>query len=62
MKKWLQNKLIKWTGADKPNRFKKWKLTQPIWIQFLIELIFYLFIFWLLNLIFNPFGYKITPW
>tara|TARA_B100000287_G_scaffold11722_1_gene11938 strand:+ start:219 stop:407 length:189 start_codon:yes stop_codon:yes gene_type:complete len=62
MKKWLQNKLIKWTGADKSNRFKKWKLAQPIWIQFLIELIFYLFIFWLLNLIFNPLGYKITPW
>ena len=38
MKEWLQNKLIKWTGVDKPNRFKKWKLSQPLWIQLLIEL------------------------
>ena len=62
MKEWLQNKLIKWTGVDKPNRFKNWKLSQPLWIQLLIELPIYLLILWLLNLLFNPFGYEITPW
>jgi len=44
------------------NKFRQWKLKQPLWIQLLIEIPIFIFIFWLLNLIFNPFGYRITPW
>ena len=58
----LTNKLASKTGADKPNRFKEWKLRQPAWKQFLIELPVYLLILWTLNLIFDPFGYQVTPW
>ncbi len=31
--------LAKKTGADKSNKFKEWKFRQPIWKQFLIELV-----------------------
>jgi len=44
------------------NKFRQWKLKQPIWLQLLIEILIFIFIFWLLNLIFNPLGYRITPW
>ena len=44
------------------NKFRQWKLKQPLWLQLLIEIPIYIFIFLILNLIFNPFGYKITPW
>ena len=44
------------------NKFRQWKLKQPLWLQLLIEILIFIFIFWLLNLIFNPFGYRITPW
>jgi hypothetical protein len=44
------------------NKFRQWKLKQPLWLQLLIEIPIYILIFWILNLIFNPFGYKITPW
>ena len=57
----LTNRLSTKTGADKPNRFKTWKLAQPWWKQLLIELPIYILIFWILNLIFNSFGYEITP-
>ena len=43
------------------NKFREWKLKQPLWLQLLIEIPIYIHIFWILNLIFNPFGYKITP-
>ena len=49
-------------GASDRNRFKDWKLKQPVWKQLLIELPIYILIFWLLNLLFNQMGYKITPW
>jgi|TARA_B100001094_G_scaffold332861_1_gene406934 hypothetical protein len=58
----LTRKLAKKTGADKPNRFKTWKLKQPWWKQLLIELPIYILILWILNLIFNTFGYEISPW
>jgi len=44
------------------NKFRKWKLEQPLWIQLLIEIPIFIFVFWILNLIFNPLGYEITPW
>jgi len=44
------------------NKFREWKLKQPLWLQLLIEIPIFIFVFWLLNLIFNPFGYRITPW
>ncbi len=44
------------------NKFRQWKLKQPLWIQLLIEIPIFIFIFWILNLIFNPLGYEITPW
>ena len=34
---YLTIKLTKKTGADKPNKFKTWKLSQPLWKQFIIE-------------------------
>ena len=58
MKK-LYNKLLEKISK---NKFREWKLKQPLWLQLLIEIPIYIFIFWILNLIFNPFGYKITPW
>lgn len=60
--KTLTNKLASITGADKPNRFKQWKLRQPAWKQFLIEVPVYLLILWILNLIFNKIDYQVTPW
>ena len=41
------------------NKFRKWKLKQPLWLQLLIEILIYIFILWILNLIFNTMGYKI---
>lgn len=58
----LTVKLARKTGADKPNRFKTWKLKQPWWLQLLVELPIYLLIFWLLNIIFGMLGYQVTPW
>ncbi len=58
MKK-IYNKLLEKISK---NKFRQWKLKQPLWLQLLIEIPIYIFIFWILNLIFNPFGYKITPW
>ena len=55
-------KVDKKVGASKPNKFKTWKLKQPFWKQFLIELPIYLLLLWLLNLLFNLFGYEVTPW
>lgn len=58
----LTIKLASKTGADKPNRFKTWKLKQPWWLQLLIELPIYLLMLWLLNIIFSIWGYQVTPW
>ena len=58
MKK-IYNKLLEKISK---NKFRQWKLKQPLWLQLLIEIPIYIFIFWILYLIFNPFGYKITPW
>lgn len=58
---YLLNKIYNNTQWIRTNRFKTWKLSQPLWIQFLIELPIYLLILYLLNLIFNPFGYEFTP-
>ena len=44
------------------NKFREWKLKQPLWIQLLIEIPIFILVFWVLNLIFNPLGYEITPW
>tara|TARA_B100000287_G_scaffold200688_1_gene189488 strand:- start:3150 stop:3326 length:177 start_codon:yes stop_codon:yes gene_type:complete len=44
------------------NKFREWKLKQPLWIQLLIEIPIFILVFWILNLIFNPLGYEITPW
>ena len=59
---YLTKKADKKIGASYSNRFKDWKLKQPVWKQLLIELPIYILIFWLLNLLFNQMGYKITPW
>tara|TARA_B100000902_G_C26791635_1_gene660119 strand:- start:284 stop:535 length:252 start_codon:yes stop_codon:yes gene_type:complete len=59
---YLTKKVDKKVGASKPNKFKTWKLSLPVWQQFLVELPIYLLILWLLNLIFNQLGYEITPW
>ena len=59
---YLTKKADKKIGASDRNRFKDWKLKQPVWKQLLIELPIYILIFWLLNLFFNQLGYKITPW
>ena len=59
---YLTKKADKKIGASDRNRFKDWKLNQPVWKHLLIELPIYILIFWLLNLLFNQMGYKITPW
>ncbi len=59
---YLTKKADKKINASDRNRFKNWKLSQPVWKQFLIELPIYILIYWLLNLMFNQIGYKITPW
>lgn len=59
---YLTKKIIQKTGTSKPNRFKTWKLKQPFLTQLLIELPVYILILWILNIIFNSFGYEITPW
>ncbi len=59
---YLTKKADKKIDASDRNRFKDWKLKQPVWKQLLIELPIYILIFWLLNLLFNQMGYKITPW
>ena len=58
----LTCKLARVTGVDRPNRFKTWKLSQPWWLQLLIELPIYMLIIWLLNLVFNNFGYSVSFW
>ncbi len=59
---YLTKRVNKKVGASKPNKFKAWKLSLPVWQQFLVELPIYLLLLWLLNLIFNQLGYEITPW
>ena len=59
---YLTKKADKKIGVSDRNRFKDWKLKQPVWKQLLIELPIYILMFWLLNLLFNQMGYKITPW
>ena len=57
---YLTIKLAKKTGADKPNKFKTWKLNQPLWKQFLIEVgllgIFIYIIYLISGYIFIPIG------
>ena len=57
---YLTIKLAKKTGADKPNKFKTWKLSQPLWKQFLIEVgllgIFIYIIYLISGYIFIPIG------
>jgi len=57
---YLSIKLAKKTGADKPNKFKTWKLRQPLWKQFLIEVgllgIFIYIIYLISGYIFIPIG------
>ena len=50
--------LAKKTGADKSNGFKEWKFKQPVWKQFLIEL---LLLFVVIYIIYLFFGYIIIP-
>jgi hypothetical protein len=45
MKK-IYNKLLEKISK---NKFRKWKLKQPLWLQLLIEIPIYIFIFWILN-------------
>jgi len=55
---YLTIKLAKKTGADKPNKFKTWKLSQPLWKQFIIEvglLGIFIYIIYLIT------GYIILP-
>ena len=59
---YLTKKVDKKVGASKPNRFKTWKLKQPVWKQFLIELPIYLLLLWLANLLLKQIGYEVTPW
>ena len=59
---YLTKKLDKKVGASITNRFKTWKLKQPVWKQFLIELPVYLLLLWLANLLLKQIGYEITPW
>ena len=59
---YLTKKADKKIGGSDRNRFKDWKLKQPVCNQLLKELPIYILIFWLLNLFFNQLGYKITPW
>ena len=48
--------------ASKPNKFKEWKLKQPLWKQAFIEVL----VFTLLALAFEPvlniLGYSMLPW
>ena len=57
---YLTIKLAKKTGVDKPNKFKTWKLNQPLWKQFLIEVgllgIFIYIIYLISGYIFIPIG------
>ncbi len=59
---YLTKKADKKIGASDRNRFKDWKLKQPVWKQFLIELPIYLLLLWLANLLLKQIGYEITPW
>lgn len=57
---YFTTKLVKKTGVDKPNKFKTWKLKQPLWKQFLIEVgllgIFIYIIYIITGYIFIPIG------
>lgn len=57
---YLSIKLAKKTGADKPNKFKTWKLSQPLWKQFMIEVgllaIFIYIVYIITGYIFIPTG------
>ena len=59
---YLTKKADKKIGASDRNRFKDWKLKQPVWKQLLIELPIYLLLLWLANLLLKQIGYEITPW
>ena len=57
---YLTKKVDKKVGASKPNKFKTWKLSQPLWKQFLIEVgllgIFIYIIYLISGYIFIPIG------
>ena len=59
---YLTRKVSHAIGADRPNRFKTWKLKQSWWLQLLIELPVYVLLIWLFNVVLNSFGYSIGYW
>ena len=55
---YLTKKAVKKTGVDKSNKFKDWKFSQPIWKQFLLEVVMFLVFIYILYLVT---GYIIIP-
>ena len=48
--------------ARKPNKFKEWKLKQPLWRQFFIEVLMFTLIALAFEPVLNMLGMSMLPW
>ena len=48
--------------ARKPNKFKEWKLKQPLWKQFFIEVLMFTLIALAFEPVLNMLGMSMLPW
>ena len=58
----LGNKLGLYKLAEQPNRFKTWKLNQPLWKQAFIEVFMFTIIALAFEPLLNMMGYSMLPW
>jgi len=52
--------LYDWTS--KPNKFKEWKLKQPLWKQLFIEVLMLTLLALAFEPVLNMLGYSMLPW
>jgi len=48
--------------VSKTNKFKEWKLKQPLWKQTFIEVLMYTLLALALEPVLNMLGYSMLPW
>ena len=48
--------------VSKPNKFKEWKLKQPLWKQAFIEILMFTLLALAFEPVLNILGYSMLPW
>ena len=58
----IGNKSGDYAWANKPNKFKEWKLKQPLWKQTFIEILMFTLLALAFEPVLNILGYSMLPW